>query len=62
MQSYSRMYRIAVTNAAISHHSDDDVDLPYHCNAFIYLFSVFGLPSIKGHIFQRPPLSDCFQI
>ena len=56
------MYHIAVTNGATSHHSDDDVDLHYHSNAFIYSFSVFGLPSIKEHIFQRTPLSDCFQI
>ena len=41
------MHRIPVTNAAISHHADDDVDLRYHCNAFISLFSVFDLPSIK---------------
>ena len=55
------MHRITVTNAAISHHSEDDVDLHYHCNAFVS-FSVFGLPSIKEHIFQRNPLSNCFQI
>ena len=47
------MHRIAVTNAAILHHSNDDVDLHYHCNAFMSLFSVFGLSSIKEHIFQR---------
>ena len=62
MRSHSRMYHIAVTNGATSHHSDDDVDLHYHSNAFIFSFSVFGLPSIKEHIFQRTPLSDCFQI
>ena len=51
------MHRIAVTNAAILHHSDDDVDLHYHCNAVMSLFSVFGLSSIKEHIFQRTPLN-----
>ena len=35
------MHRIAVSNAAISHHADDDVDLHYHCNAFISSFSVW---------------------
>ena len=62
MRSHSRMHLIAVTNAAISYHSDEDVDLHYHCNAFKSLFSVFGLPSIKEHIFQRTPSSNCFQI
>ena len=57
MWSHSPMRRIAVTNAAISNHSDDNVDLHYHCNAFMPLFSVFGLPSIKDHIFQRTPLN-----
>ena len=56
------MRRSAVTNATILHHSDDDVDLHYHCNAFISLFSVFGLPNFKENIFQRTPLRDCFQI
>ena len=62
MRSHGRMHRIPVTNAAISLYSDDDVDLRYHCNAFISLFSVLDLPSIKEHILQRAPLSDCFQI
>ena len=56
------MRRSAVTNAVILHHSDNDVNLHYHCNAFISLISVFGLSSFKEHIFQRTPLSDCFQL
>ena len=56
------MYHSAVTNEVILHHQDDDVDLFYHCNAFVSLFSVSGIPSFKGHIFQRATLSDCFQI
>ena len=56
------MHRIAVTNAAILHHEDVDVDLLYHFNAFVSLFKVSGLPSFKEHVFQRIHLSDCFQI
>ena len=56
------MHRTAVTNAAILHHSDDDVNLHYHFNAFISLISVFDLPSFKEHTFLRTPLSACFQI
>ena len=56
------MHHRAVTNAPILYHEDDDVDLLYHCNAFVSLFSVPGLPSFKERVFQRTPLSDCFQI
>ena len=47
--------------AAISHHWDDDVDLFCHYNVHISLFSVFGFPSFKEHIFERTPFSGCFQ-
>ena len=56
------MHRIAITNAAILRHQDDDVDLRYHCNAFLSFFSVYGLLGFKEHVFQRTPMSDCFQI
>ena len=56
------MHSSAVTNPAILHHQDDDVDLLYHCHAFVSLCSVSGLPSFKEHTIQRTPLSDCFQI
>ena len=55
------MHRSAVTNATILHHQDD-VGLLYHCNAFVSLFSVSGLPSFKEHMFQVIPLSGRFQI
>ena len=47
------MHRSAVTNAAVLHHQDGDVDLHYCYNAFVSLFSVSGLSSFKEHIFQR---------
>ena len=50
------------TNAAIWHHEDDDVDLLYHCNTFVSLFSVSGFPSFIEHVFQRTALNNCFQI
>ena len=56
------MHCNAVTNAAILHHSDNDVDLPYHYNVSLSLFSVSGLPSFKEHIFQGISFSGCFQI
>ena len=56
------MHRNAVTNAMILHHEDDDVDLLYHCNVLISLFTVSGLPIFKEHIFQRTRFSGCFQI
>ena len=56
------MHRSAVSNAAVLLHSDDDVNLHYHCNAFISFISVLDLPNFKEHIFERTPLSDCFQI
>ena len=60
MWSHTCKHRSAVTNAAILHH-DDDVDLLYHCNAFVSLLNVSGLPSFNEHIFQKTPLSDYFQ-
>ena len=56
------MHRSAVTNAAILHHLDDDVDLLYHCNMPASLFSVSSLPSFKEHIFQGIPFNGCIQI
>ena len=55
-------HRKAFTNAAILHHYDDNVDLLYNCNVFVFLFSVSGLSSLKERIFQRTPFSGCFQI
>ena len=46
------MHYNAVANAPILHHQDDVVDLLYHCNIFISLFSVSGLSSFKEQIFQ----------
>ena len=38
--------------AAILHHWDDDVDLLYHCNVLVSLFSVSCFLSFKEHVFQ----------
>ena len=38
---------IAVKNAAILHHYDDDADLLYYWNVFISFSSVSGLQSFK---------------
>ena len=56
------MHRSAVTNAAVLHHQDGDVDLHYCYNALVSLFSVSGLSSFKEHVFQRTTLSYCFHI
>ena len=56
------MHPRAVANTTILHHEDDDVDLRYHFNAFISLFSVSGLQSSKGQVFQRSTLHDCIKI
>ena len=37
------------------HHYDDDVNLIYHCNMFISLFSVSGFSSFKEYVFQGTP-------
>ena len=44
------MDRNSFRNAAFLHDSDDDVDLLYHCNLFVSLFSVSGFPNLKEHI------------
>ena len=56
------MHCIAVSNAAILHHQDDDADLLYHCIVSVSLLTVSGLPSFKEHIFQRTRFSGWFQI
>ena len=56
------MHRSDVANAGILDHSNDNADLVNHCNAFLSLFSVYGLPSFKEHLFQRTPFSGCFKI
>ena len=56
------MHHNDVANAAILDHSNDNADLVHHCNAFLSLFSVYGLPSFKEHLFQKTPFSGCFKI
>ena len=55
MRSHSRMHRIAVTNAGISHHSDDDFDIHYHCNAFVSLLVCLDCLVLKNTYFKEPP-------
>ena len=43
--------------AAILYHWDDDVDLLYHCNLFISLFSVSAFPSFKEKTYFKEQLS-----
>ena len=66
MWSTSRIHGSAVlhqySNTAVLHRKDDDIDLHYHCNAFLSLFSVSGLHRFKEHIFHRASLSYYFQI
>ena len=49
MWPHCRMHGIVVTNGAIVHHEGDDVDLLYHCNAYVFLLSVYGLLGFKEH-------------
>ena len=44
------------------YHLDDDVDLLYHCNMFISLFSVSVFVSFKGHILRGTSFTGSFQI
>ena len=57
----SCMCHIAVSNAAILYHWDDDVD--FLCfNVSVSLFNVSALLSFNEYIFPGIPLSGCFQI
>ena len=62
MRWQSRMHCIAVSNAAILDHQDDDADLLHHCIVSVSLLTVPGLPSFKEYIFQRTHFSGWFQI
>ena len=50
---YSCMHRSVIANIAILHHWDDDIDLLYHFNVLVSLFSLVWLPSSMTYVIRK---------